>query len=569
MLLLASTSDKIQVITSTVATVEVNVAYVDNLSGVVTPGRKINTLDTVDIHDIVLAPGSGVQRNVRTLVARNDHASLSNNVEIVHTDGNDTVTLWAGELQSKEQVVLNQVGDWKSYNSSGLEIIQAVIGATGPTGSTGVIGPIGVTGVTGPTGVSGATGPAGGPTGATGATGVIGPTGVTGATGVIGPVGVTGATGVIGVSGATGPIGVTGATGVVGPTGVSGATGPTGIGTTGATGVGTTGATGAVGPTGVTGVVGVTGATGVVGPTGVTGATGANGVGTTGATGVIGPTGVIGATGATGPIGVTGATGVIGPTGATGAIGVTGTTGPTGVIGATGAIGVTGATGLIGVTGITGPTGPTGVGTTGATGVIGGTGATGVVGPTGVIGATGVTGPIGVTGATGPIGATGADGVNADWDAVSGAAFILNKPLLGTAAAADIDDFATAAQGALADTAVQPTTPAITPLSVVSDTATISDATPSKVYSLTVNTTGTFTLTVTIPAGTDVWDAEVIITATQVPTFAFGGAATKRDVPGSTLTDNPLEAGKVSVLLLSKLSAGNYTAQFSPAITVA
>lgn len=46
--------------------------------------------------------------------------------------------------------------------------------------------------------------------------------------------------------------------------------------------------------------------------------------------------------------------------------------------------------------------------------------------------------------------------VNADWNAVSGDAQILNKPTLGTAAATASTDYATAAQGALADSAVQP-----------------------------------------------------------------------------------------------------------------
>lgn len=45
--------------------------------------------------------------------------------------------------------------------------------------------------------------------------------------------------------------------------------------------------------------------------------------------------------------------------------------------------------------------------------------------------------------------------VNADWNATSGDAQILNKPTLGTAAAADTTDFATAAQGLLADSALQ------------------------------------------------------------------------------------------------------------------
>lgn len=52
--------------------------------------------------------------------------------------------------------------------------------------------------------------------------------------------------------------------------------------------------------------------------------------------------------------------------------------------------------------------------------------------------------------------ATGATQVNADWDATSGPAEILNKPTLGTAAAQDVEYFATAAQGEAAETALQP-----------------------------------------------------------------------------------------------------------------
>ena len=46
--------------------------------------------------------------------------------------------------------------------------------------------------------------------------------------------------------------------------------------------------------------------------------------------------------------------------------------------------------------------------------------------------------------------------VNSDWNATSGVAQILNKPALGTAASKNATDFATAAQGTKADTAVQP-----------------------------------------------------------------------------------------------------------------
>lgn len=46
--------------------------------------------------------------------------------------------------------------------------------------------------------------------------------------------------------------------------------------------------------------------------------------------------------------------------------------------------------------------------------------------------------------------------VNADWNATSGVEQVLNKPALGTAAEKDLTEFATAAQGAKADSAIQP-----------------------------------------------------------------------------------------------------------------
>ena len=237
-----------------------------------------------------------------------------------------------------------------------------------------------------------------------------GPVGLTGATGAIGPVGPTGT---IGATGATGPQGTTGATGAQGSTGATGATGVQGVqGITGATGV--TGAIGATGPQGLIGLTGATGSTGSIGSTGAIGATGPTGaVGAQGIQGITGATGVAGATGPTGPQGLTGSTG---PAGAVGAQGVTGPTGIAGVTGSTGPQGLTGPTGAIGATGAVG-----------AQGIQGITGATGVAGATGATGSTGPQGSIGLTGATGATGAAGGV-INADWNATSGTAQILNKP---------------------------------------------------------------------------------------------------------------------------------------------
>lgn len=192
-----------------------------------------------------------------------------------------------------------------------------------------------------------------------------------------------------------------------------------------------------------------------------------------------------------------GSQGIQGDTGPQGIQGLQGDAGPQGIQGIQGETGLTGATGPQGIQGIQGATGATGaagpgVAAGGTTGQVlakvsaadydtewvdqtgGGTGATNLgytADPTGGI----VTSNTG-TDASVPLAdgtnaglmapaqhtklagiAPGAEvNVNADWNAISGDAQVLNKPTLGTAAAAATTDFATAAQGTKADTALQP-----------------------------------------------------------------------------------------------------------------
>jgi hypothetical protein len=106
-------------------------------------------------------------------------------------------------------------------------------------------------------------------------------------------------------------------------------------------------------------------------------------------------------------------------------------------------------------------------------------------------------------------------------------------------------------------------------LTVTSNAATIDiSGNPAKKYLLTINSTAAFTLTIAnFPANPTWWEAEIIITTTQVPSsFTFAGTPAKRDVAGSTLANNPFAAGKITSLLLSKIAANRYTAQFAPAV---
>src|SRR3990167_2630936 len=146
----------------------------------------------------------------------------------------DHVVIETGSGQTLDIAAIPD-GEW--LKRVGNEIVgDATAGPTGPTGPAGADGP------TGPSGAAGPTGPTGAGSTVPGPSGQAGPTGPTGADSTV-----AGPTGTAGAQGPTGPTGV----GTTGPTGVAGATGT--IGPTGPTGVGTTGADGATGPTGSAG----------------------------------------------------------------------------------------------------------------------------------------------------------------------------------------------------------------------------------------------------------------------------------------------------------------------------
>lgn len=135
MLLLTSTSDKIQVISSAAGDIEVHATWVDNLSGALTPGRTNNaSIVTATTTDVVASPAASTQRNVQSLIIRNAHASVSNVVTVRHTDGTTTVDLFKCTLASDEVIqfidgvgfqVLASTGAVKTSQNQGANAISS------------------------------------------------------------------------------------------------------------------------------------------------------------------------------------------------------------------------------------------------------------------------------------------------------------------------------------------------------------------------------------------------------------------------------------------------------------
>lgn len=156
--------------------------------------------------------------------------------------------------------------------------------------------------------------------------------------------------------------------------------------------------------------------------------------------------------------------------------------------------------------------------------------------------------------------------VNADWNAASGDAQILNKPTLGTAAAQNVSAFATATQGAKADTAVQPAAIAsfeTTTQLNARDTANRSRANHTGTQAIsTIAATGTASAT-TYLRGDGSWSTPTNTTYTEITTAEIdaGTATTPRTMSGrrSQYIVNKARTGLVLASSLSLVAtSGNY-----------
>lgn len=129
MILLTSTSDLLRVVSSSTANLSVHADWIDAASGAGTPGRQNTAISTATTTTVVASPGSGVQRNVKNVSIRNDHASTANAVTVLHTDGTTSVNLIKVTLAAGEQLQHNDAG-WQVIDVLGnIKTAQAVAAA--------------------------------------------------------------------------------------------------------------------------------------------------------------------------------------------------------------------------------------------------------------------------------------------------------------------------------------------------------------------------------------------------------------------------------------------------------
>ena len=127
MFLLTSTSDLVELVTAATCNLSVHASWVDNNAGTITPGRtNTPSITTATTTTIVGSPVASTQRNVQTLLIHNNSTTITSAISVLHTDGTNVATTYAGNLGPGETAQFIFGSGWKTLDVNGKEQVATV-----------------------------------------------------------------------------------------------------------------------------------------------------------------------------------------------------------------------------------------------------------------------------------------------------------------------------------------------------------------------------------------------------------------------------------------------------------
>lgn len=135
MILLASTSDLLRVVTGAAVTVDVHASWVDLVTAddpdSVLPGRQNTLITTATTTTIVPSPGvSTTYRTVKTVSIRNRHATTAVTVTVIHSDGTNVPELISVSLPAGYTLHYDENNGWEVQDQQGRVLGNEAAGQT-------------------------------------------------------------------------------------------------------------------------------------------------------------------------------------------------------------------------------------------------------------------------------------------------------------------------------------------------------------------------------------------------------------------------------------------------------
>lgn len=120
-MILATTSSKVTLTTSTTADIGISASWADNTTTTLTGGNDNTATSSATTTDIVPVPSASTQRQIKNITIRNYDAVDSCVCQVSQTDGAVSVIVYSRNLAPSESAIYDG-SRWISYNADGVEM---------------------------------------------------------------------------------------------------------------------------------------------------------------------------------------------------------------------------------------------------------------------------------------------------------------------------------------------------------------------------------------------------------------------------------------------------------------
>lgn len=141
MLTLASTTDTLELATTTTAAIDVLITYADNVSGTVTPGNQTTAITTATTTIICAAPGASTQRAIVSVSIRNKAAGSANTVTVKIDKSGTEFEIISASLGAGQSLTYEDGQGWSTTSvpaTGGMEFLGSTV-LTGNAVTTGAL----------------------------------------------------------------------------------------------------------------------------------------------------------------------------------------------------------------------------------------------------------------------------------------------------------------------------------------------------------------------------------------------------------------------------------------------
>lgn len=133
MILLTGTSHLFRLVTSSAADIDVHADYVDLSAGVTTPGLANTAITSATTTTVVPSPAASTSRTIKTVTIRNKHATTSNDVTVLHSNGTTIVEMVKFTLPAGFTAIYDEGSNWSLQDVNGRELSNQTQNGNAPT----------------------------------------------------------------------------------------------------------------------------------------------------------------------------------------------------------------------------------------------------------------------------------------------------------------------------------------------------------------------------------------------------------------------------------------------------